>query len=104
MLSAFRKLAFAAVASVLLAAAASGQVDDGADLYRRGLDLFRADGQVCPRGSVEQRLECVGREIYRLNRRLEEMARPRVRPLGPAALDQSEPPKPAAPERVGPRY
>jgi hypothetical protein len=40
-------------------------------------DLIDPTGKVCARGSVEQRLDCLGREIYILKQK----AQPHVMPL-----------------------
>jgi hypothetical protein len=57
---------------------ASGENDNTLQQYRQALELSRPN-VVCANGSVEQRLDCLGRQISELSRRVEE---PRVVPLG----------------------
>lgn len=78
MIGPVHKFALAMVALAALASAARGQADDPSGPLLR---LTR----ICPSGSVEQRLVCLDRAIQALNFRLDEMSRPRVRPLGPQA-------------------
>jgi hypothetical protein len=75
---------------VTLGPVASSENDHTPELYRRGLEISRTNVVVCAEGSVEQRLDCLGREIDRLNRRLEDMGKPRVTPLGVLSVEEGD--------------
>ncbi len=77
-----RASALAILALGVLAPAVASRADDALELYRRGLALSQSDAPVCAKGTVRRRLDCLGREIEMLNRRLEDLATPRVSPLG----------------------
>jgi hypothetical protein len=81
MVALLRSVTSALVLLGALGLVASSANDDAPEPYRRGLELSRPDVVVCVRGSVEQRLDCLGRQIDQLNRRLEDTAKPRVIPL-----------------------
>jgi hypothetical protein len=65
-----------------LAAATACGADEAYESYRRALALSQAVHPPCDKGTVRQRLDCLGRELEALNRRLEDLANPSVRPLG----------------------
>lgn len=71
-----------AVFALMLLGATGLAVSNGSkdipEPYPRPVEIPRAPIVVCAQGSVEQRLDCLGRQIDELSRRLED---PRVVPL-----------------------
>jgi hypothetical protein len=74
----WRGIASALILLGAMAMVAATQSRDSGWRYRRVLDLLGTDVAVCAKGTVEQRLDCLGRQIDELSRRLE---KPRVIPL-----------------------
>jgi hypothetical protein len=74
----WRGIASALILLGAVAMVAATESRDSGWRYRRVLDLLGTDVAVCAKGTVEQRLDCLGRQIDELSRRLE---KPRVIPL-----------------------
>ena len=73
----FRKIALAFIALAVVAPAATGETD-----YERAQrdyeSALKLGGQLCVKGKIEERLDCLGRELFALK----ESIKPRLHPLG----------------------